>query len=81
MRFELEYLLSLIIGVLIHYNLSLIQENFTIHYFQFSDTKQEMTTPLGTTFCTDEQVMVQGDVTYMGKMIESLCRGVRPGKV
>jgi len=31
-----------------------------------------MATPLGTTFSTDEQVVAQGDVTYMGKMIESL---------
>ena len=31
-----------------------------------------MATPLRTTFSTDEQVMAQGDVTYMGKMVESL---------
>ena len=31
-----------------------------------------METSLGTTFSTDEQVMAQGDVTYMGKTIESL---------
>ena len=31
-----------------------------------------MATPLGTTFSTDEQVVAQGDVTYMRKMIESL---------
>ena len=31
-----------------------------------------MATPLGTTFFTDEQVVAQGDVTYMGKIIESL---------
>ena len=31
-----------------------------------------MATPLGTTFSTDEQVVAQGDVTYMEKMIESL---------
>ena len=31
-----------------------------------------MATPLGTTFSIDEQVVAQGDVTYMGKMIESL---------
>ena len=31
-----------------------------------------MATPLGTIFSTDEQVVAQGDVTYMGKMVESL---------
>jgi len=31
-----------------------------------------MATPLGITFSTDEQVMAQGDVTYMGKMVKSL---------
>ena len=31
-----------------------------------------MATPLGTSFSIDEQVVVQGDVTYMGKMVESL---------
>ena len=31
-----------------------------------------MATPLGTTFSTDEQVVAQGDVTYMGKMVELL---------
>ena len=31
-----------------------------------------MATPLGTTFSTDEQVVAQGDVTYIGKMVESL---------
>ena len=31
-----------------------------------------MATPLGITFSTDEQVMAQGDVTYMGKVVESL---------
>jgi len=31
-----------------------------------------MATPLGTTFSTDEQVVAQGDITYMGKMVESL---------
>ena len=31
-----------------------------------------MATPLGTTFSTDEQVVAQGDVTYMGKTVESL---------
>ena len=31
-----------------------------------------MATPLGNTFPTDEQVVAQGDVTYMGKTIESL---------
>ena len=31
-----------------------------------------MATPLGTTFSTDEQVVAQGDVIYMGKTIESL---------
>ena len=34
--------------------------------------KQEMATPLGTTFSTDEQVVAQGDVNSMGKMVESL---------
>ena len=31
-----------------------------------------MATPLGTTFSTDEQVVVQDDVTNMGKMVDSL---------
>ena len=31
-----------------------------------------MATPLGTTFSTDEQVVAQGDVTFMGKTVESL---------
>ena len=31
-----------------------------------------MATPLGTTFVTDEQIVVQGDVLYKGKMVESL---------
>ena len=31
-----------------------------------------MATPLGTTFSTDEQVVAQGDVTYMGKIVKSL---------
>ena len=31
-----------------------------------------MATPLGTSFSTDEQVVAQGDVIYMGKMVESL---------
>ena len=31
-----------------------------------------MATPLGITFSTDEQVVAQGDVTYMGKTVESL---------
>ena len=31
-----------------------------------------MVTPLGTTFSTDEQVVAQGDVTYIGNMVESL---------
>ena len=31
-----------------------------------------MATPLGITFSTDEQVAAQGDVTYIGKMVESL---------
>jgi len=31
-----------------------------------------MTTPLGTTFFTDEQVVAQGDVSFMGKTVESL---------
>jgi len=31
-----------------------------------------MATPLGTTFSTDEQVVPQGDVTFMGKTAESL---------
>ena len=37
-----------------------------------SPVKQEMTTPLGNTFSTDEQVVAQGDVIYMGKTVESL---------
>ena len=31
-----------------------------------------MATLLGNTFSTDEQVVAQGDVTYMGKTVESL---------
>jgi len=31
-----------------------------------------MATPLGTTFFTDEQVVAQRDVTFMGRMVESL---------
>jgi len=31
-----------------------------------------MATPLGMTFSTDEQVMAEGDITCMGKTIESL---------
>ena len=31
-----------------------------------------MATPLGTTFSTDEQVVAQGDVTFMGRTVESL---------
>ena len=31
-----------------------------------------MTTPLETTFFTDKQVVVQGDITFMRKMVESL---------
>ena len=31
-----------------------------------------MVTPLGTTFSTDEQVVTQGDVTCMERMVESL---------
>ena len=31
-----------------------------------------MATPLGITFSTDEQVVAQGDVTYVEKMVESL---------
>jgi len=31
-----------------------------------------MATPIGTTFSTDQQVMAQGDVNFMGKTIESL---------
>ena len=31
-----------------------------------------MATPLGTTFFTDEQVVAQDDVIYMGKTVESL---------
>jgi len=31
-----------------------------------------MVTPLGTTFSTDEQVVAQGDVNFMGKTVESL---------
>jgi len=31
-----------------------------------------MATPLGTNFSTDEQVVAQGDVTCMGKTVESL---------
>ena len=31
-----------------------------------------MATLLGTTFSTDEQVVAQGDITYMEKVVESL---------
>ena len=31
-----------------------------------------MATPLGITFSTDKQVMAQGDVTCIGRMVESL---------
>ena len=31
-----------------------------------------MVTPLGNAFSTDEQVVAQGDVTYIGKTVESL---------
>ena len=31
-----------------------------------------MATPLGTTFSTDDQVVAQGDVTFMEKIVESL---------
>jgi len=31
-----------------------------------------MTTPLETTFSTDEQVVAQGDVACMGKVVDSL---------
>jgi len=31
-----------------------------------------MATPLGTTFSTDEQVVAQGDVSFMKKMVELL---------
>ena len=31
-----------------------------------------MATSLGTSFSTDEQVVAQGDITYMGKIVESL---------
>ena len=31
-----------------------------------------MVTPLGTTFSTDEQVVMQGEVSFMGKTVESL---------
>ena len=48
----------------------MIQENFTRN--PISPVKQEMTTPLETTFSTDEQVVAQGDVTCMGKTVESL---------
>ena len=39
-----------------------------------------MATPPGNTFSTDEQVVVQGDVTYMGKMVESLIVEFDPAK-
>jgi len=39
-----------------------------------------MATPLGTTFSTDEQVVTQDDVSFMGKMVESLVV-IRPVKV
>jgi len=31
-----------------------------------------MATPLGTIFSTDEQVVAQCDITFMGKTVESL---------
>jgi len=31
-----------------------------------------MVTPLGTTFSTNEKVVAQGNITFMGKMVESL---------
>jgi len=31
-----------------------------------------MATPLGTTFSTDEQIVAQGDVTFMRKTVKSL---------
>ena len=31
-----------------------------------------MATPLGTTFSIDEQVVAQGDVSFMVRMVESL---------
>ena len=52
------------------YDFLLVQESFAIH-FQYPPL-QEMATPLGTTFSTDEQVVAQGDVSFMGKMVESL---------
>ena len=33
---------------------------------------QEMATPLGTTFSTDEQVITQGDINFIGKTVESV---------
>ena len=39
-----------------------------------------MATLLGNTFSTDEQVVAQGDVTYMEKMVESLVVGFDQAK-
>ena len=64
-------LLSLIVGILSGCNFSLIEEKFAIHFQHFSPV-QEMVIPLETTFSTDEQVVVQGDITFMGKTVESL---------
>ena len=48
----------------------MIQGNFAI--FPNFLPEQEMATPLGTTFSPDEQVMTQGDVSFIGKTVESL---------
>jgi len=55
--------------MLIRYNLSFDSRKF---YKELSPIKQEMATPLGTTFSTNEQVVAQGDVTCMAKTVESL---------
>ena len=39
-----------------------------------------MATPLGITFSTGKQVVAQDDVTYMGKMVESLIVEFDPTK-
>ena len=52
-------------------NFSLIQGNLAIPPSNFLPA-QEMVTLLGTAFSTDEQVMAEGDVNFMGMMVKSL---------
>ena len=64
------HLLSLVVEILSYCNFSLVQGNFAIP-FQLPPV-HEMATPLEIKENTDEQVIVQGDVTFMKKMVESL---------